>query len=207
MQKNLKLYYILTFVLVGVVLAWKTLSATFLGAGVNFVAMLVLLAIMLMFICTDKFVKSRTRDLFIVSSVFAGLELIVFLVLEIFNTNLTYNTLKGFNIYQSVISFLGLIFFAYVVFRFICEVKGKTFAFVETLLGNNKREKKIKKAKELTNGSLMEKPNKNKEVAEVSNTSSIQQPEKAVEPAIPQTQPNLIQQSTFVYKNDEDSEK
>ncbi len=199
MSKNLRLFYVLTFVLVGVVMAWKSLAANLFGVGVNFVVMLVLLSVMLMLLCSVAEVKSRSVDMFVISCVFTGLEFIEFLVLEIFNINLTTGTIKGFNIYQSVLSFLAVIYFAYVVFRFICEVKGKQVAFVETLLGHNKREKKEKKAKELTNGSLMEKPNKHKELEENSNFTSIQQTEKTVEPE--------VQTNSYVYKNDEDSEK
>ena len=139
--------------------------------------------------------------MFVVSAVFTFLELILFLVVEIFNTELSAGTIKGFNVYQSVLSFLGLIYFAYIVFRFICEVKGKKFNFIEIILGNVKREKKVKKAKELTNGSLMEKPNTHKELEETSNFTSIQQTEKTVEPTSQQVQTN-----SYIYKNDEHSE-
>lgn len=203
MSKNLRLYFVLTFALACVVIAWKSLSVSLFGSGVNFVAMLILLAVMLMLICTDKEVKTRTRDLFVVSAVFTFLELILFLVVEIFNTELSTGTIKGFNVYQSVLSFLGLIYFVYIVFRFICEVKGKKIGFVEVLLGNVKREKKVKKAKELTNGSLMEKPNKHKELEETSNFTSIQQTEKTVEPT---SESQQVQTNSYIYKNDEHSE-
>lgn len=227
MAKNLRLYYILTFVLVSIALAWKSLAANF-GVGVNFVVMLVLLAIMLMLICADRETRSRTMDLFVVSCVFTGFELISFLVLEIFNNDITLGTIRGFNVYQSVISFLALVYFAYIVFRLACEMLGKKIVFVEILLGNIKRERKHKKAKELTNGSLMEKPNKHKELEETSNFLSVQQTEspleeRAAEGFVAQAEENAEEQTaqsdggqfglstnvantSLVLKNDEESE-
>jgi hypothetical protein len=46
----------------------------------------------------------------------------------------------------------------YIAFRFITESKNVKIGFVETILGN-KQSKKEKKSKELSNGSLEEKPN------------------------------------------------
>lgn len=192
MSKNLRLYYILTFAFVGVVVAWKSFSANLLGAGGNFFAVILLLALMLVLTCTNKEIKSRTFDLFIVSCVFAGLEMIVYMVLEIFNRDVSLATIDGINLYQSIVSLLGLIFFIYIVFRLITEVKGVKVAFVEAMLGHKKGERKIKKAKELTNGSLMEKPNN---THEISNFTNVEQTERVVEP-----------EAKPVYKNEEDSE-
>lgn len=208
MVKNLRLYYILTFALAGVVVAWKSLAVSLCGIGTNFVLVLVLAALMLMLLCTDGEVKTRVRDLFVVSAGFVALELIPFLVFEIFN-NTNAGTAKGFNVYQSIISFFGLVFFAYVVFRFICEINGKKIKFVEILLGNVKREKKVKKAKELTNGSLMEKPSAHKELE---TATSVTQPEAAVPPAERASEQNFglstnLATTSLVVKNDEESEK
>lgn len=223
MAKNLRLYYIFTFVLVGVAIAWKSLAASLFGVGVNFVIMLVLLACMLMLICSDKETRSRTMDLFVLSCVFVFFELISFLVLEIFNIEFSSGLVKGFSVYQSVISFLALIYFAYIVFRLICEMRGKRVVFIEVLLGNIKRERKPKKAKELTNGSLMEKPNKHKELEETSNFVCVQQTEtapaetQAETDAQTETEPTAQEEGNFslstnvantglVLKNDEESE-
>ena len=80
MVKNLRLFYVLSFVLVGVVIAWKSLASSLFGVGVNFVIMLVLLAILLMLFCTNADVKPRVLDLLIVSAVFTFFELIPYLV-------------------------------------------------------------------------------------------------------------------------------
>ena len=76
------------------------------------------------------------------------------------NNSLANNALKGFVVYQNILSTLGMLFFAYIAFRFICEVKNKRIKFIEIMLGNEKRSVKVKKTKELSNGCLEEKPNK-----------------------------------------------
>lgn len=211
MSKSLKLFYVYAFVICGVVIAWKSLATSLLGVGFNFVVMLVLLALMLMLICTDREIKTRTLDLFVASGVFAVLEFVLFMALEICNVSLTYGAIKGFSVYQSVLSVLGILYFAYVVFRFICDAKGKRFAFIETMLGNRKREKKEKKPKELSNGSLMEKPSAHKELEEVSNFD-VQQVEnsageEAVESAETLDGQISIEEPVLQQTDDENSER
>ena len=76
MSKNLKLFFVYCFIISGVTIAWKSLSANFFGNGVNFVLLLFALALMLVLICTDNQVKKRTLDLFVVSCAITALELI-----------------------------------------------------------------------------------------------------------------------------------
>ena len=73
---------------------------------------------------------------------------------------------------RNICAIYSLLAIGYVAFRYISEVKGKKYKFVEYLLGNYVPEKKakekkaklskaeIKKNKELENGTLEEKPNK-----------------------------------------------
>ncbi|MBO5954935.1 MAG: hypothetical protein J6Q13_03100 [Clostridia bacterium] len=162
MNKNLKLSYILLFVFSGILLAFKTLSAFFCGVGVNFVAMLGIVFAVLLICLKDKEIMKRIRDLFIVACVFCVMELIIYFACEFGRGE----TFTGFSVYQNVISFLGILFLGYMCFRFATEVAGKKIKFIEILLGNEKRQPKAKKAKELTNGSLEDKPN-NKQPQEV----------------------------------------
>ena len=127
-----------------------------------------------------------------------GLDLAINRVLQYY-----YLIRKGFNVYQSVISFLSLIFFVYFIFRLICEVKGKQFVFIETMLGNSKREKKVKKAKELSNGSLMEKPSKNRQLGETSNFANVQHTQTQPE----QPKPVFEQNELDSEQNELDSEQ
>lgn len=158
MSKNLKLSFILLLVFASIVIAWWTLISFFGGVGLNFVALIAIISVLLILMLNDNFVTSRIKDMFILACVFAVLELIFFCVIE-FGYDIS-NVIRGFKIYQSIVSVLGILFFIYIIFRFITEIKGVKVSFVETILGNNKRTKKIKTAKELSNGSLEEKPNK-----------------------------------------------
>ena len=170
MSKNLKLSFIFTFVLFAVCLAWTSLANFFSGVGVNFVIMLALVLALLVIVLVDKQTKSRIMDLFIVCVTFLVLESVVYFTLEFGSSSYSYLTLEAgvgqnniftaMHIYQNVISILAFLFLAYTVFRLIYEMKGYRFAFVEVLLGNQKIQKKESQAKELSNGSLEEKPNK-----------------------------------------------
>ena len=156
MTKNLKLSFILLAVFSAIVVAWKTLSSFFNGVAINMVALLIIVAILLIIILTDNFVKNRIKEMFIFACVLAGLELIVFFPFE-FGASI--NALKVFIVFQNIYIVLGLIFMVYIAFRAICEIKGIKFGFIEAMLGNKQTEHKKKKAKEFTNGSLEEKPN------------------------------------------------
>lgn len=161
MNKNLKLSYLLTFILTIVVVAWHTLSNFFGGTGINYIAMLVVVAILISMMIADKQLFNRTKDFFIASCVLTGLETIVYLPNE-FGACKNPNVASVFFNFQNVFTFLGLLLLVWLLFRFLTEYKNIRVHFVEVLLGNEKRtkkEKKFKQPKELTNGSLEQKPN------------------------------------------------
>ena len=157
MTKNLKLTYILVAVASAIIMAWRTLSNFFGGVGINFVAMLIIVAFLVLIMLTDKFVFNRTKDLLIAAFAFAALELIVYFGLEFVVDS--YSHVGGFLVYQNVLSILSIFYFAYIAFRFITEFKGIKLGFIEFMLGNERPAKKPKKDKELVNGTLEEKPN------------------------------------------------
>ena len=154
MTKNLKISFILALIFSGVVIAWRSLMG-FMGAGVglNFVALLVLTSILLVVLLTDSYVKSRFFDIFILTCIFTGLEFLIYFIFE-FNIGST-GVKDVFFVFQNIFSVLGILFFAYLIFRFVIEVKQIRLSFVEALLGNTKSRKK---SKELANGSLEDKP-------------------------------------------------
>ena len=157
MTKNLKLSYILYFVFAAVLVAWNTLHNFFAGVAINFVGITGLLFVLLILIFIDKDLFKRTKDLFIISCVFTVLEFFVYFIFEFNVGNLAiYENTIG---YQSVLSMLGFIFFIYTAFRFILELKNIKLKFIEVMLGNDKFTAKPKKTKEVSNGSLEEKPN------------------------------------------------
>ncbi len=170
MEKNLKLSYIFMFVFSAILIAWQTLTNFFGGVAINYVALLGLLFSILLLIFADKQLLKRVKDLLVVAGVFCVLELIIYFACEFGHGE----SLKGFIVYQNIISFMGILFLAYVCFRFTTEFLNKKFKFIEVMLGNEKfeRKKKEKKAKELTNGSLEDKPN-NKVSAELKQEEDI----------------------------------
>ena len=155
MNKNLNLYYILLFIFSGILIAFKTLSNFFGGVAINFVALIGLIFVILLICLKDNSLMKRIRDLFFISIGFAILELVIYFACE-FGYG---EYLIGFSIYQNVISFFGILFLAYIAFRFSTEYLNKKIKFIEILLGNEKRSIKPKKAKEVSNGCLEEKPN------------------------------------------------
>ena len=157
MTKNLKLSYILFFTFSAILIAWNTLTSFFSGVAINYVGIVGILFVNLLLVLTDKELFKRIKDLFLISCVFCALEILVYFVFEFGCTDL--NVLKGFLVYQNILTLFGLFFFAYVAFRFITEYKNIKIKFVEVMLGNEKRNVKQKKAKEISNGCLEEKPN------------------------------------------------
>lgn len=161
MTKNLRYSFILFSILSLVVVAWGTLTSFFNGVGVNFAVLLVVIALLILLMFTDEYTKNRTKDMLWISIAFVVLEFLIYFIFE-FNIG-NYKVWKVFYVFQNIYSILGLIFFAYIVFRLICEVKDVKFGIIEAMLGNNKVAQKIKKDKEVSKGSLEEKPNKNQE--------------------------------------------
>ena len=89
-----------------------------------------------------------------------GISFISFVFLLVEFGLLNYDGIEGMQRYQMVISILSLVYLIYIVFRFLTDLKDIKIGFVEKMLGNQERTKKIKTAKELSNGSLEDKPNK-----------------------------------------------
>lgn len=164
MSKNLKLSYIFAFVLTMAIVAWKTLYQFFNGVGINYMIVLVMIALMLCICLGDKETYARFKDIFVISCVFAIFETVVYFPYEFGACSNSRVATVFFN-FQNVFTLLGFFFIAYIAFRLIAEAKNIKFHFIEVMLGSEDRyprtEKapKLKKAKELTNGSLEEKPN------------------------------------------------
>lgn len=161
MTKDLKLSFVLFAVFSAIIMAWKTLIGFFSGAGINFVAILTILVVLILLILKNKEIRKRILDMFIVAAVLTFMEFIVYIPFE-FGAS-SYEVYEGFLVYQNVITAINLFFFAYIAFRFITEYLGKKIGFVEFILGNkNSGEAKVQKEKinkELENGSLEAKPN------------------------------------------------
>ena len=158
MSKNLKLSYVLLLVFTAIIVSFRTLLNFFGGVGLSFVALFTILTILLYLLLTDEYVKNRIKDMFIIVCVFVFFEFMIYIVFEFGVSNVS--VIRAFLIMQNVLTALGLIFLCYVFMRMFLDLKGVKLSFIEIMLGNEKRNKTPKKAKELTNGSLEEKPNK-----------------------------------------------
>lgn len=173
MSKNLKISYILTFVLFALCLAWNTLLNFFNGVGVTFVAMFALVLAMMIIIIVDPATRKRFMDIFVLGAVLLVLEIVIFFALEFGGANIQYliaeaaygtsNIYTAMHVYQNVIACFAFVFLGYTIFRLICEIKNVRIGFVEVILGNQKIQKKERTAKELENGSLADKPKKDEE--------------------------------------------
>ena len=167
MIRNLKLTYILLAVFTSITMAFKTLTNFFGGVGLNFVAMLAIAFVIMLLALKDSHVAKNCWDMYILSGILLILEFVMYFACEYGNGLF----IKGFWIYQNVIAFLGFLVLAYICFRFTLEFLNKKLRFIEIMLGNEKRVKKEKKAKEITNGSLLEKPNHKEEAKENKETT------------------------------------
>ena len=123
--------------------------------GINFVAMLAITLTLMAVVIVDKTTRKRMIDLFIICALFVVMESIIYFALEFGSPTL--DLYEGMHVYQNVIASLGFVFLAYTIFRLICEVNGTKIAFIEAMLGN-KISQKPRQPKELTNGSLENKP-------------------------------------------------
>ena len=167
MSKNLKLSYVLLLVFTAIIVSFRTLLNFFGGVGLSFVALFTILTILLYLLLTDEYVKNRIKDMFIVVCVFVFFEFMIYIVFEFGVSNVS--VIRAFLIMQNVLTALGLIFLCYVFMRMFLDLKGVKLSFIEIMLGNEKRNKTLKKAKELKNGSLEEKPNKKGQSEENNN--------------------------------------
>ncbi|MCQ2556233.1 MAG: hypothetical protein MJ149_02765, partial [Clostridia bacterium] len=174
MTKNTKRAFILTFVTLAVVIAFNTLTSYFCGVGLNLVALATCFSLVLVIFLSDAETRKRTGDLLILTLAFLVLELPTWLIFEFG----IYGAAEGILVYQHIITLLGMLAFAYVIFRLFCEHEGKKIKFIEVMLGNDKFERKPRKSKkEVDNGSLSEKPNTKEEAKE-------EAVEEAVEPSV-----------------------
>ena len=173
MTKNLKLSFILYLSFFAVIIAFNALLAFFGGVGIAFIGLIGIITTILILIFVDKYIFDRTKDLFIAICIFAIFEFLVYFVLDFRIGNI--NVWNGFLGLQNVLSFLALLCFAYTVFRLITEIKDIRIGFVEFILGNSSRSVKTKKAKELANGCLEDKPNNHKTEEEDDNSILIEE--------------------------------
>lgn len=154
--------YIIGIFAIGI--AISNVISFFNGVGFAFIATSILLFLAISNILkSDK--KKRFGDLFI----FIAIEVMLLIVLFFaYDFNLNGITNKFPLVMRNICAIYSIVAVAYVLFRYISEINGKEYKFVEYMLGNYTpapREKKskmtkdeIKRNKELENGTLEPKP-------------------------------------------------
>lgn len=155
--------YIIAIFAIGVAIA--NIISFFGGVGFAFVGASLLLALAITNILKDENNKKRFGDIFVLII----LEFMLFVVLFFaYDFSLNGITNKFPLVMRNICAIYSMLALGYVLFRYISEIKGKKYKFVEYMLGNytpQPKEKKakpskaeIKKNKELENGTLAPKP-------------------------------------------------
>lgn len=177
MSKKVKFSYILSLIVFGICIAWNTLSRFFSGVGLNYVALLGILSVLTFWFVEDKEIKHRVLEIFIAVCAITALETICFIFFEM-STCASYNVYMGFETFQNVLSILSIFLFVYTMVRFLLDVKKVKVHFIEVMLGNEKRAKKQKVEKQISNGSLGKKPNSAKASEAEKASSTAKKPAK-----------------------------
>lgn len=165
MEKNSfnKAYmYIIAIFAVGVAMA--NVIAFFGGVGFALIG-----ASVLLFLALSNILKSENKKRFGDIAVLLILEFMMFVVLFFaydFNINGITNNFPL--VMRNICAIYSILAISYVMFRYISEIKGKRYKFVEYMLGNYTPQPRVKKSKpskeeakknkELENGTLAPKP-------------------------------------------------
>ena len=158
--------YILAIFAIGVSIA--NIIAFFNGVGFALVGASTLLILTVLHIVKNERIKKRFGDIFVLL-MFEFLMISILFVVYDFGID---GISSGFlHIMRNICAIYSLLSVCYVLFRYVGEVKGVKYGFVEYMLGNytsqpkQPKEKKIKpskaeikKNKELENGTLEPKP-------------------------------------------------
>ena len=173
-QKNFNKAYIFILSIFAIGLAVSNLISFFNGFGIAFVGSIVLLILAIYYVLKDEQNKKRFGDIFILITI----EFLMFIVLFFaFDFNIKGITNNFPYVMRNICAIYSLLAVVYIVFRYVSEIKGKKFKFVEFMLGNYIPESKpskaklskeeIKKNKELENGTFEPKPSSIENVTEV----------------------------------------
>ncbi len=164
-KNNFNKAYIYIIAMFAIGIAISNIISFFGGVGFALVGFSILLILAIANILKDEQNKKRFGDLFVLIAIEFLLLIILFFA---FDFNLNGITSKFPFVMRNICGIYSLIAIGYVVFRYISEVKGKRYTFVEYILGNHiaqPKDKKvkpskqeIKKNKELENGTLAPKP-------------------------------------------------
>ena len=162
-KNNFNKAYIYIIAIFAIGVAISNIIAFFNGVGFALIGASLLLILAISTILKDEEHKKRFGDIFALII----FELIMLIVLFFaYDFNLSGITNKFPLVMRNICAIYSLIATGYVIFRYISEIKGKKYTIIEYILGNyvpdqdskKKSKEKIKKNKELENGTLEPKP-------------------------------------------------
>ena len=164
-QKKINLSLLFSLIIFAIGICIKGL-ATFLGGafGVPFVATLVMFALVLVFGLSSTNVRKRIVDVLIFDIIVVVFSLTLYCMVD-WSHNPSADLIEFAQLWMNTYSVFSLLFFAWTLFRFLCEKIGKKVKFVEIVLGFKKYERKPKaekqktaKVKETKNKDIQDKP-------------------------------------------------
>ncbi len=167
-KSNFNKAYVYIVGIFAIGIAISNIISFFHGVGFALVGASLLLILVITNILKDEENKKRFGDIFVLIT----LEFLMLIVLFFaFDFNIEGMANEFPLVMRNICAIYSILALGYVIFRYISEVKGRKYVFVEYILGNytpdpsKKKEKKakpskeeIKKNKELENGTLAPKP-------------------------------------------------
>lgn len=201
-KSNFNKAYVYIVGIFAIGIAISNIISFFHGVGFALVGASLLLILTITNILKDEENKKRFGDIFIL----IAFEFLMFIVLFFaYDFNLNGITNKFPLVMRNICAIYSILSLGYVVFRYVSEIKGKRYIFVEYILGNYtpdptaKKEKKaklskeqIKKNKELENGTLAPKPSS----IENSNTETEIETEESKEEIVENAEENNTQEAS-----------
>jgi len=208
-KNNFNKAYIYIIAIFAIGIAISNIISFFNGVGFALIGTSLLLVLAISNILKDEENKKRFGDIFVL----IALELLMLIVLFFaYDFNINGITNKFPMIMRNICAIYSLISVCYVVFRYVSEIKGVKYNFVEYLLGNYTpkpkapKEKKVKpskaelkKKKELENGTLEPKPSSVENAVPV-----VEEEQKVVESEETENQEEKVEEQT---QNEEPKEE
>ena len=193
-KSNFNKAYVYIVGILAIGIAISNIISFFHGVGFALVGASLLLILAITNILKDEQNKKRFGDIFILITIEFVILIVLFFAYD-FNIHGMANEFPL--VMRNICAIYSMLALGYVVFRYISEIKGKKYVFVEYMLGNHtpdpskKKEKKvkpskeeIKKNKELENGTLAPKPSSVENAVvenEVEETKQNEEGEETVE--------------------------
>ncbi len=203
-KNNFNKAYIYIIAIFAIGVAISNIISFFSGVGFALIGASVFLMLAIINILKDDEHKKRFIDIFVL----IGIEFLMLTILFFaYDFNLSiypqYDIENNFPlVMRNICAIYSLIAIGYIVFRYIYEIKGKRFTAVEFVLGNYTRDpnkkkiakEKIKKNKELENGTLEPKPSSIEVNVEGDSEIEVVDDEKTEEQQADETKEEVVEQ-------------